>query len=483
MNRINSYNVKLYGALGDGYNDDTSALQELINSVPEGGTIYFPKGNYIITRTLYLKEKIKYIGENWFTKIIRDKTFPSGMPMLYLKAKKSNIESNDCNQNFWISTLEIDGNKQSDCILHGDDGILFEGVETAFLDSLHIINCAGTGINTTSPTLNNTIHIRRCFIRENNLFGIYLGKYTSDTHVIQCDIGRNGKSNIYLAGPSSTIRESTIWGSKTDVGIYCTGVSNHISSCQIEGNARHAVLFADASHCSISTSKIYASVWDGSYGIYIDSYNKIVENIMINNNMIYSSLTNGYSNMEKAIFIHPNHKNLIVFGNSVKFLARGRTTQSKRPFIEGLSLSKGDIWSTFDSNYYIMAGFSKCIDIQSNVYTPLYLSNVVQDQAGLINKNGIINIIEDSIYTLTGHIMLNLPSMIDSTFRLRLVSITKKTTYTLKYYESKSIEPSINFNIDLHLESGDSIYLDFISTHADVSIINNITDSYIIFHK
>ncbi len=47
------YNVKVYGAVGDGSNDDTTAIQAAINAVPTfGGVVFFPSGAYKITSSL-----------------------------------------------------------------------------------------------------------------------------------------------------------------------------------------------------------------------------------------------------------------------------------------------------------------------------------------------------------------------------------------------------------------------------------------------
>jgi parallel beta-helix repeat protein len=48
------YNVKRYGALGDGSTDDTDTIQDAINAAEAagGGMVYFPKGEYIITDTI-----------------------------------------------------------------------------------------------------------------------------------------------------------------------------------------------------------------------------------------------------------------------------------------------------------------------------------------------------------------------------------------------------------------------------------------------
>ena len=44
------YNVKNYGAAGDGTTDDTTAIQNAINAMPNtGGVVFLPPGTYKIT--------------------------------------------------------------------------------------------------------------------------------------------------------------------------------------------------------------------------------------------------------------------------------------------------------------------------------------------------------------------------------------------------------------------------------------------------
>ena len=45
---INIYNVKNYGVAGDGVTDDTDAINDLIDDIPDGSTLYFPEGTYMI---------------------------------------------------------------------------------------------------------------------------------------------------------------------------------------------------------------------------------------------------------------------------------------------------------------------------------------------------------------------------------------------------------------------------------------------------
>ena len=58
-------NVKFYGAVGDGVVDDTTAINLAISDLQDGGTLYFPFGNYKITDTLTISSKnnIKIISD------------------------------------------------------------------------------------------------------------------------------------------------------------------------------------------------------------------------------------------------------------------------------------------------------------------------------------------------------------------------------------------------------------------------------------
>lgn len=51
------YNVKDFGAKGDGVSDDTVAVQNAINCLPKGGRLYFPIGEYLV-RPLCLKSDV-----------------------------------------------------------------------------------------------------------------------------------------------------------------------------------------------------------------------------------------------------------------------------------------------------------------------------------------------------------------------------------------------------------------------------------------
>jgi hypothetical protein len=57
------YNVKNYGAIGDGVTDDTAKIQDAINAAGPNKTIYFPNGVYAITSSLLYKDGQIFKGD------------------------------------------------------------------------------------------------------------------------------------------------------------------------------------------------------------------------------------------------------------------------------------------------------------------------------------------------------------------------------------------------------------------------------------
>lgn len=87
MNTLNHYIVpEMFGAIGDGVTDDTTALQSAIdyayaNKIP----LFIPSKTYATTLPLLIKPTVKIVGENRYTSIIKKTThdvyteMPSGL--------------------------------------------------------------------------------------------------------------------------------------------------------------------------------------------------------------------------------------------------------------------------------------------------------------------------------------------------------------------------------------------------------------------
>lgn len=58
--------VKDFGAVGDGTTDDSTAIQTANDALSAGGTLYFPRGSYKITTTLYMKRSgMRWVGDGF----------------------------------------------------------------------------------------------------------------------------------------------------------------------------------------------------------------------------------------------------------------------------------------------------------------------------------------------------------------------------------------------------------------------------------
>src|SRR5258708_28926437 len=58
---VTLYNVKNYGAVGNGVHDDTSAIQSCITA---NNAAYFPAGNYKVTSTINLTTGCLLLGDS-----------------------------------------------------------------------------------------------------------------------------------------------------------------------------------------------------------------------------------------------------------------------------------------------------------------------------------------------------------------------------------------------------------------------------------
>lgn len=94
-----------FGALGDGTNDDSTAINRAIGSLTTGGTVLFASGRtYKITSPLTLKSNVTLQGEGGGSKILADSTaFTSGSHMI------SHSPQSECLENVNIDSLNIVG--------------------------------------------------------------------------------------------------------------------------------------------------------------------------------------------------------------------------------------------------------------------------------------------------------------------------------------------------------------------------------------
>jgi len=254
-------NIKDFGAVGDGKNDDTSAIQHAIDD--GDGVIEFPRGNYRITKTLTVdlakKGRTAIHGSGGTAKLLMHGKGPA----IFLKGTHSKTASPlGFRPEVWqrermptVAGIEIEGkHKEADGIrIVGVmqptmTGVLIRRVRTAvhvtdrarnlLIDGCHFYHNTGVGVHLDGVNLHQTIiadsHISYC-----RLGGIRIEK--SEIRNLQItgnDIEYNNNRSHKIAGADDvptaeifvdvgegTVREGTI-ASNTIQATYSPGGAN-----------------------------------------------------------------------------------------------------------------------------------------------------------------------------------------------------------------------------------------------------------------
>lgn len=154
------FNVKDYGATGNGSSDDSNAIQNAINdALAQGGTVYFPSGNYRVTRTLEISNQkpLEIRGNGWSSKVIWNfdgHLFRWNVPAYFQTVRELWIMSNTAKSS---TSTAFRFNYAAGRIIFAD--VLLRPNETA--GGLNYSNSAGRGISCGSST--GDLSISHCY--------------------------------------------------------------------------------------------------------------------------------------------------------------------------------------------------------------------------------------------------------------------------------------------------------------------------------
>ncbi|MGB4024001.1 MAG: glycosyl hydrolase family 28-related protein, partial [Acutalibacteraceae bacterium] len=96
----NFFNVKDFGAVGDGKNDDADGINKALEqALKNNGTVFFPSGTYLITSTINIEKDdsrvLKFKGEE-------------GTKIIGAESLQGDILKTDLKYNFYISDMEFE---------------------------------------------------------------------------------------------------------------------------------------------------------------------------------------------------------------------------------------------------------------------------------------------------------------------------------------------------------------------------------------
>lgn len=331
--------VKATGALGDGFTDDTVAIQNTINNSPVGSVIFFPTGTYMISQILHFLPNRTYIGVGWSSNIKQMNR--SNLSQL--------VDFGDQNQhpNVLIKDLQFDGNNAYNT---NTVGLNLFGLSNSMLFRVRVQNCSGTGIflDGNSTIQSSTNHFIDCWANSNGSYGINFSANCSDNHIIGGDYGKNTNPAVYIQGTSSSVRSAKLWGTTTGSCCIISGISNQVTDNNIEGASNHGIEVR-ASHNFVQGNKIYnnanlTSSYGNYDGVYVNGTTSAnVVNVVITGNTIYASVTASTAYYRYAVNLDTYHANCEVNGNSVRYAKSNGTVSTTSAFVNGIKT--GDIYN------------------------------------------------------------------------------------------------------------------------------------------
>lgn len=198
----------LIGAKGDGKADDTKAIQAIINSCHWGDTIYFPKGDYIVSG-LSIPTAINITGYSKTSAII--KNISTVNPCIKIIKTKERIRIHDIGI-FGNGTTKYGTNATSSY------GIMLDGCNLINIDNIWMRDHGNHAIFATNTNVNN-INISNSEIEWNkgdaiNIIEDSIFCQKNAIYINNCNIAANSGNGISIWGNSISVSQNTIQGNK-----------------------------------------------------------------------------------------------------------------------------------------------------------------------------------------------------------------------------------------------------------------------------
>jgi parallel beta-helix repeat protein len=292
------FNVRDYGAKGDGATDDTSAILSTVDAVNAagGGSIYVPAGVYVVTQEIQLISNTQFYGDGIGATII---TLPNGLNHDVIGIVRTlDYETTPIVSNVLVRDLTIDGNRQNQT-----DGLQFGfycGSKTPrrhfqitalrievrnckgygfdpheWTERMYIIECISHDNERDGFTLDGIVDgvVRGCIAYNNDRHGFNVITNTNTVVISHCIAHNNGVNGFTIQNGANGIQITTCLSySNENDGIYCIGVNdNQITNNQIALNRGNGIRIRGCARTTITGNRLR----DNSQGEH-DQFNEII---------------------------------------------------------------------------------------------------------------------------------------------------------------------------------------------------------------
>lgn len=355
--QLDWYNVKEYGAVGDGVTDDSKAFNDLILSVYNdgGGVIYIPKGTYaLISDSIYLLSNISFIGDGISKSILKpiynggtfNKRF-SAIDMNTKDISPYNLYGGDGEEghkklfeNCIFKDFEIDGSgvvSTDNKYGVGLKGIFAYYMKNCLFENLYIHDtiATGLGVDCLDKTFIRNIVVNNCGYGYGTYtggtlggagIGIGTGYLANENFIITDCIATNCGSNGIF------VEHQKLFAQDSNDGYDAEG--SVITNCICRNNRNNGIGIRGGKKIRVTNNTVY----NNEYGINlntINAYSVLINNNIIKNNTtvdfhidkIYFENINFIGNELESISISflNNSKNILIADNSIKYLKFGNS--------------------------------------------------------------------------------------------------------------------------------------------------------------
>lgn len=220
---IKVINVKQYGAIGDGIADDTESIQNAVNSMENGGILYFPQGVYVVdgfvksyeggvydlsNAGIKMKSNITvYMDGNAKVKLLERKDYPTSV--LFNCYNCTNVIFLNCTIEGDVLTHNMDRVDKGISTDEWGFGIVVKSSRDIKILDCSIYNCMGDGIYICNPSIRDSgypsdYHNKNLDIIRTKIFNVRRNGI-SVTDCISCNINECDISNVQGTAPKSAI--------------------------------------------------------------------------------------------------------------------------------------------------------------------------------------------------------------------------------------------------------------------------------------
>ena len=269
-NTGNIYNVKDFGAVGDGSTNDQAAISAAVSAAGSSGTIYFPSGTYLVNSTVTMTSRCAFVGESRYNSCLKTN---SNIPIITMDTTSS------CSRSVF-QHLRFQGIASSGCA-----GILITGSSSAWTSTCLFNDLCFDGIyygirNTRtlgSGEIRFDWNTFSDWVMSGSVYSAYSSAYGSGTGNVYSNIvgGTTGRILAWEGGDTSNIGDILISGlhsATAQAGVYLgSGGSYHqrVTICNAQFDA--GVTAAFDVHGAYGNLHFYPILFGGNASYYLSS--------------------------------------------------------------------------------------------------------------------------------------------------------------------------------------------------------------------